>query len=144
MRTFCSFYSHNNKIVWLSNMADTFWRKFTRCAKVCGLSFLIVLLGRWLAEQTNSGHMVNTWMTESWELDNILWKYFGSSRRLDVPFVFLRCENRPPGLIVRMKENFSVRIKQFRSDVNYVPTLLIIRYPSAKQGIDGFKQRTSS
>ena len=144
MRTFCSFYSHTNKIVWLLNMTDTFWRKFTRCAKVCGLFFLIVLFGRWLAEQTNSGHMVNTWMTESWELDKILWTYFGSSRRLDVPFVFLRCENRPPGLIVRMKENFSVRIKQFRSDVNYVPTLLIIRYPSAKQSIDGFKQRTSS
>ena len=37
MRTFCLFYDHNNKILWLSNMADTFLGKFTRCAKVCGL-----------------------------------------------------------------------------------------------------------
>ena len=36
----CLFYSQNNKIVWLSNMADTFLEKFTRCAKVCGLLFL--------------------------------------------------------------------------------------------------------
>ena len=49
---FILFYSQNNKIVWLSNMADTFLEKFTRCAKVCGLFFLIVLFGCWLAEQT--------------------------------------------------------------------------------------------
>ena len=35
----CLFYSQNNKIVWLSNVADTFWGKFTRCAKVCGFFF---------------------------------------------------------------------------------------------------------
>ena len=35
------FYSQNNKMVWLSNMADAFFlEKFTRCAKVCGLFFL--------------------------------------------------------------------------------------------------------
>ena len=34
------FYSQNNKIVWLSNMADTFLEKFIRCAKACGLYFL--------------------------------------------------------------------------------------------------------
>ena len=36
----CLFYSQNNKIVWLSNMTDAFFEKFTRCAKVCGLFFL--------------------------------------------------------------------------------------------------------
>ena len=36
----CLFYSHNNKIVWLSNMEDTFLEKFTSCAKVCGICFL--------------------------------------------------------------------------------------------------------
>ena len=40
MRKVCLFYSQNNKIVWLSNMEDTFLEKCTRCAKVCGLLFL--------------------------------------------------------------------------------------------------------
>ena len=35
----CLLYSQNNKIVWLSNMADTRFGKFTRCAKVCGRFF---------------------------------------------------------------------------------------------------------
>ena len=35
-------------------MADTFFEKFTRCAKVDGLFFLIVLFGSWLADQTDS------------------------------------------------------------------------------------------
>ena len=48
----CLFYSQNNKIVWLSNMADS-W-----CAKVCGLFYLIVLCGCWLAGQTKSDHVV--------------------------------------------------------------------------------------
>ena len=39
MREVCLLYSRNNKIVWLSNMADTFTR-FTRCTKVCGLFLL--------------------------------------------------------------------------------------------------------
>ena len=55
----CLFCSQNNKIVWLSNMADTFLEKFMRCAKDCGLFFLIVLFERWLAEQANSGQMDN-------------------------------------------------------------------------------------
>ena len=59
IRKFCLFYSHNNKIQWLSDMTDTFWGKFTRRGKVCGLFFLIVLLGRWLAGQANSGHLEN-------------------------------------------------------------------------------------
>ena len=58
VRKVCLFYRQNNKIVWLSNMADTFFEKFARCAKVCGLFFLIVLFECWLAEQANSGHMV--------------------------------------------------------------------------------------
>ena len=41
----------------ISNMADTFWEKFTVCAKVCGLFFLIVRFGCWLAGQENSDHM---------------------------------------------------------------------------------------
>ena len=40
IRKVCLFYSQNNEIVWLSNMADTFFEKSTRCAKVCGLYFL--------------------------------------------------------------------------------------------------------
>ena len=39
MRMVCLFHSQNNKIEWLSNMADT----ITRRAKVYGLFFLIVL-----------------------------------------------------------------------------------------------------
>ena len=34
------FFSQNNKIILLSNMADIFFEEFTRCAKVCGLLFL--------------------------------------------------------------------------------------------------------
>ena len=37
MRKVCLFSSQS---VWLSNMEDTFLERFTRCAKVCGLSFL--------------------------------------------------------------------------------------------------------
>ena len=41
----CLFCSQNNKIVWLSNAADTFLEKFTKCAKVCGLFFLDCAFG---------------------------------------------------------------------------------------------------
>ena len=58
------FYSQNNKIVWLPNMTETLIKKFARCAKVCGLLFLIVLFGRWLAGQTNSDHV--EYMRKSW------------------------------------------------------------------------------
>ena len=58
------FYSQINKIVWLSNMTETFIKKFARCAKVCGPFFLIVLFGRWLAGQANSDHM--EYMRKSW------------------------------------------------------------------------------
>ena len=57
-RKACLSYSQNNKIVSLSNMADKFLEKFTRCAKVPGLFFLIVLFGCWLAEQENTNHVV--------------------------------------------------------------------------------------
>ena len=40
MQKVCLFSSQNNKIVWLSNMADAFLEKLTRCAKACGLFFL--------------------------------------------------------------------------------------------------------
>ena len=40
-------------------MADTFFEKFTRCAKVCGLFSLIVRFGCCgLAGQANSDHVV--------------------------------------------------------------------------------------
>ena len=45
MRTFCLGYTHKNNIAWSPN----FWGKW-RCAKVCGLVFLTVLFGYWLAE----------------------------------------------------------------------------------------------
>ena len=54
----CLFYNQYNKISWLSNMADTFFEKFTKRAKVCGLFFLTVLFGRWLAEQAICDHVV--------------------------------------------------------------------------------------
>ena len=41
----CLFYSQTNQIVWLSNVADTFLEKFTRCAKVCGLLLLDCAFG---------------------------------------------------------------------------------------------------
>ena len=58
----CLFLSQNNKIEWLSKMADTFLEKFTRCAKVCGLFFLIVRLGCWLAGQANFNHVILGWI----------------------------------------------------------------------------------
>ena len=71
----CLSYSQNIKILLLSNMATTLFAKFTRCAKVCGLFFLIVLFGCWLAGQANSGHVVSTqnfyfnlqWLPECFE-----------------------------------------------------------------------------
>ena len=66
----CLFYSQNNKVVWLSNMTDTFFEKFAilfprasslprqrgwkfaRFAKVCGLfSWLCFWDADWLGEQ---------------------------------------------------------------------------------------------
>ena len=49
----CLFYSHNKKIAWLSNVADTCFEKFTKRAKVCGLFFLFLFLGAdWLDRET--------------------------------------------------------------------------------------------
>ena len=62
MRKVCLFYSQNNKSVWLSNMAETFFEEFTRCAKVCGLIFLDCAV--WVLTSCvgiNSDHMV-FWM----------------------------------------------------------------------------------
>ena len=33
-------YGQNDQILWLSNMADTFLEKFTKCAKVYGFFYL--------------------------------------------------------------------------------------------------------
>ena len=53
MRKGCSFYSQNNKIVWLPNMEDTSLEKSTWCAKVCGLfSWLCFPGADWLGRQT--------------------------------------------------------------------------------------------
>ena len=51
MRKVCLFYSRNNKIVRLSNMADTFW-EIHAVRKGLWAFFLIVLFGCWLAAQT--------------------------------------------------------------------------------------------
>ena len=59
MRKVCSLYNQNNEIVRLSNMADTFFEKFMRCLKVCGLFLLDWLFGCLSAQQVNSSHMVN-------------------------------------------------------------------------------------
>ena len=60
MQEVCLLYSRNNKIVWLSNMADTFLRNSRGAQRFVGFFFLIVLFGFWLAEQASSGHMANT------------------------------------------------------------------------------------
>ena len=57
MRKVCLFYNQNSKILWLSNMAGTLFEKFTRCVRISGLFFLIVLYGCWLAGQANSDHV---------------------------------------------------------------------------------------
>ena len=54
----CLFYSQNNKIVWLSNMADIFFLEIHQVHKGLWAFFLIVLFECWLAEQTNSHHVV--------------------------------------------------------------------------------------
>ena len=55
----CLFFSQNNKIVWLSNVVDTFLEKLKRCAKVCGLFSLDctfwMLIG-WAGKLRSRGH----------------------------------------------------------------------------------------
>ena len=52
MWTVCLFYSQNNKIMIIKH------GRHTRCAKVCGLFFFVIVLFGWLlAGQTNSDHM---------------------------------------------------------------------------------------
>ena len=58
MQKVCSLYNQNNEIVQLSNMADTFYEKFMRCVKVCGLFLLDWLFGCRSAQQANSSYMV--------------------------------------------------------------------------------------
>ena len=54
MRNVCLFYSQDSKVIWLSNMADTFIEKFTRYAKACGLlfSWLCFSGADWLGRRT--------------------------------------------------------------------------------------------
>ena len=52
---FCLFYSHNNKIVWLSGIADTFniWEILEVCKGLWAFFLLIVFFGTdWLGRQT--------------------------------------------------------------------------------------------
>ena len=58
--------AQNNKILWLSNMADTFFfERITRRAKVCGHFFLIVLFGCWLAGQAITWVLYSQTVTSS-------------------------------------------------------------------------------
>ena len=53
--------SQNNKIIWLSNRADTFIEKFTRCAKVYGCFSLLCVSGAdWLGRKT-----LTTWISKN-------------------------------------------------------------------------------
>ena len=54
----CFFYSENNKILWSSNMADTFVWEIHEVRKGMWAFFFIVLFGCWLAGQANSDHVV--------------------------------------------------------------------------------------
>ena len=46
-------HSQNNKIVWLSNMADTFWEIHEVRKDLWALSSRLYFSGYWLAEQGN-------------------------------------------------------------------------------------------
>ena len=48
----CLFYSQNNKIVWLSNMADTFWRNSRGAQRFVGFSWSCFSDADWLGWQT--------------------------------------------------------------------------------------------
>ena len=54
----CFFSSQNNKIRMIKRWRHIFW-EMNRCAKVCGVLFVIVLFGCWLAGQENCNHVVN-------------------------------------------------------------------------------------
>ena len=79
-----------------------FLDKFTKCAKVCGLFYLIVLFGCWLAGQANSDHVV--WVVDhtgkfiaastqihkyfekhSWIKGAHVWTYSGIPEQLFIP-----------------------------------------------------------
>ena len=48
---FSLFYSQNNKIVWLSNMAEHFWRNSRGAQRFVGFYYLSVRFRCWLAER---------------------------------------------------------------------------------------------
>ena len=58
---FYSFYNLNNKIVVLSNMADIFFEKFTRRAKVFFYFLLCFSEADWLGRRTESRHEVSSY-----------------------------------------------------------------------------------
>ena len=61
---------------------DTFvLKKLTRCAKVCGLFFLIVFLGCWLAGEANSDHVTATWTRGRTKRIQLLQKIIGLSAK---------------------------------------------------------------
>ena len=60
MQKVCSFYSQNNEIVWLSNMADILGGNSWGAQRYVGFVFLIVLSRCWMAGCANSDHMVTT------------------------------------------------------------------------------------
>ena len=53
----CFFSSQNNKIWWLAKRWRHIFWEMNRCAKVCGLLFMIVIFGCWLAGQENCNHV---------------------------------------------------------------------------------------
>ena len=78
MQKVCLFYSQNNKMLWLSNMADTFVEKFTRCAKACGL----FLPGSdWLGRQA-----LITWLPSLSNLRH-MWRLVRMTRRCQPPTI---------------------------------------------------------
>ena len=64
MRRVCLFYSLNNNILWLLDMADIFLLEFTSCAKVCSFCFLDCA-SRMLIGKLRSWHV-------NWRFTNVL------------------------------------------------------------------------
>ena len=58
MQKVCSFYSQNNEIAWLSNMADILGGNSWGAQRYVGFVFLIVLSRCWMAGCANSDHVV--------------------------------------------------------------------------------------
>ena len=59
MRKLCLFCSRNNKIVWLSNMADIFLRNSRGAQRFVGFFSWLCFFGCWLAGRANSDRVTN-------------------------------------------------------------------------------------